>query len=114
MKASVRVMNSHDYSHFEVTLSSDQEMTPPEINRMRIEAQKLVDEAIRQYKAKKEHENKIANLSWERERLGREVEYIRAHYQESEWAPEQKAKVKALSDHDFLARDFDYFEEDAP
>lgn len=112
-RATVRVMNSYDYCHFEVALEDDcQDLA--DVNQLRIKAQKLVDESIRQYKAKKAHETRLANLSFERDRLVREVDYLRANYPESEWTPEQKAKVKALADHDHMQSEFGYDDEDAP
>lgn len=107
-KATVRVMNSHDYSHFEVVLGSDEELTLAEINKLRIQAQKLVDEAIRQYKAKKEHESRLSNLSFEYERLKKEVAHIKDNYREDERTPEQRAKIKALDDHEYIARQYEY------
>jgi hypothetical protein len=49
MQASVKVMRSYDYCHFEVCLSLDKEMTLGEINNMRKDAARLADEAVRQY-----------------------------------------------------------------
>ena len=49
-KATVRIMNSYDYSHFEVTLGSEQPLDAEGVNKMRAEAQRLVDIAIHDYK----------------------------------------------------------------
>ena len=56
MGASVKIMLSHDYCHFEVALSSDAAVTPVQVNVMRKKAQFLADEAVRQYKLAKERE----------------------------------------------------------
>jgi len=50
MGASVKIMLSHDYCHFEVSKSTDDNITDKEINQMRKDVQKLADEAVRQYK----------------------------------------------------------------
>ena len=107
-KAGVKVMNSYNYGHFEVTLSSDQEMTGKEINEMRKAAQRLVDEAIRQYQVAKVKAEKRTLLQYEKRRLEAEVKMIQEK-PKSEWSSEDKAKVKALDDHEYWAQhDFDY------
>lgn len=107
-KASVKIMNSYDYSHFETCLSSDESVTIEEVNSMRKVAQRLVDEAIRQFKVEKLKASQRANLMVEKTRLENEVERIKKQ-PKSEWTAEEKAKVKALADHDYWVRyDYDY------
>lgn len=53
MKASVKIMRSYDYNHFEVTLSSDEDMTLDEVNEMRKSAARLADQALLQYQLMK-------------------------------------------------------------
>jgi hypothetical protein len=43
-KASIKIMNSYDYSHFEVCLLSEKMVGIAEVNSMRKVAQRLVDE----------------------------------------------------------------------
>lgn len=57
-KPSVKVMRSYDYCHFEIALSSDQEMTLDQVNELRKCAAILVDESVRQYKIAKTREQK--------------------------------------------------------
>ncbi len=109
-KASIKVMNSYDYSHFETSLSGDKVMTIEEINGMRKVAQRLVDEAIRQYKVAKDMAGKKSNLQWERAILEKDVEIIQ-QIPKSEWTPEGKAKVKLIADKDWASQ-FDYDYED--
>lgn len=109
-KASVKVMNSYDYSHFEVSLASDQPMTIEEINGMRKTSQRLVDEAIRQYKIAKEKANQRENLGWETENLKKQFDIINKK-PISEWTPEEKAKIKLMGDKDWQSQ-FDYDYED--
>ena len=49
MGASVKIMLSYDYCHFEICKSTDENITDAEINKMRKDAQRLADEAVRQY-----------------------------------------------------------------
>lgn len=53
MGASVKVMLSHDYCHFEVSKSTDQEATNEQIDAMRKDCMRLADKAIEQYKIAK-------------------------------------------------------------
>ena len=109
-KASIKVMNSYDYSHFETSLASDKAITIEEINGMRKVSQRLVDEAIRQYKKAKEMANKRSNLQWERAVLQKDIEIIQQK-PKSEWSPEEKAKVKLIADKEWASQ-FDYDYED--
>ncbi len=109
-KASVKVMNSYDYSHFETSLASDNPMTIEEINGTRKVAQRLVDEAIRQYQIHKEMGIKKSANQWERDNLKRRVELIK-NKPKSEWSPQDKADVKLVSDRNWQSQ-FDYDYED--
>jgi len=109
-KASIKVMNSYDYSHFETSLASDKAITIEEINGMRKVSQRLVDEAIRQYKKAKEMANKRSNLQWERAVLQKDIEIIQQK-PKSEWSPEEKAKVQLIADKEWASQ-FDYDYED--
>jgi hypothetical protein len=97
MKGSVKIMQSYDYNHFEVTLSSDEEMDLKQINEMRKEAQRLTDEAIRQYKVSKQKAASRDKLDYERKSLANEVEHIKQK-PENEWTAEERAKIKAIAD----------------
>ncbi len=108
--ASVKVMRSYDYNHFECILSSEEKLDDKQINSMRIRAAKLVDHAIESYKIKKEHENRIANESWTRKDLENKVKAIIENFPKSQWTSEQKAQVKKLDDLKF-ADQFNYEEE---
>jgi hypothetical protein len=54
MGASVKIMLSYDWCHFEVCKSTDENVSDKGINQMRKDVQKLADEAVRQYKKAKE------------------------------------------------------------
>ena len=107
-KGSVKIMLSYDYCHFEVCLSSDKNMTLKKINETRKDAQRLADEAVRQYKvAKNKAELKIM-LKHERMRLENDVKMIKEKPL-SERTPEEKAKIKALRDKEYWKQyDYDY------
>lgn len=110
MKASVKVMRSYDYNHFEVCLSDDIDLTIVEVNRMRIQAAKLVDRAIEDYKKFKAHENKQINDRYKRDELERKAKTIKENYPKSEWTPEQMATVKAFEDYEWESQ-FNYDDE---
>ena len=115
VNASVKVMLSYNYCHFEVALSSDQQMTLIDVNEMRKSAMRLADEAVRQYQVAKERADKRISLRWDRERLVDDVKRIRELIPESEWTADHKAKVKALEDHAHWAQhNYDYEDEFEP
>ena len=109
--AHIKVMNSYDYGHFEITLGLSGKVTAEMVDDTRKDAQRLVDKAIHQYKqAKKYHEDMGS--------VGRRIDYIRSQVEsfkdvpESEYTPEQKALFQELNDHlYFSGRDYDYQED---
>ena len=109
MTISVKVMLSYDYNHFEICLSDEAEVvTIFEVNKLRKRAQRLADEAVRQYRVAKDTEFQRIARTNEFNGLAREVEGIRMH-PTSEWTAEQKAKVKALDDKEYWdAFSYDY------
>jgi hypothetical protein len=48
-KASVKIMRSYDYCHFEICLGTDEEKTLQQIDDLRKDAARLVDKAVAQY-----------------------------------------------------------------
>ena len=107
-QGSVKVMRSYDYCHFEVQLSSSDEKTIEQINDMRKDAARLVDKAVNQYGQWKRFHEWIGRDEYELRRLIESVDSIRKE-SESEWTPEQKAKVKLLNDvHFHRAREYNY------
>lgn len=106
-KASVKVMRSYDYCHFEVCLSSDEELTLEEVNNLRKDAARLTDEAVRQYKAARRLDSE---WPFKKAEILKEVEIIKEK-PASEWTPKEKALVKLVSDKNWEAR-WDYYDED--
>lgn len=103
MNASVKVMNSYDYCHFEVALSKE-EVSLEDVDNLRKEAQRLVDKAIAQYKIAKSAAAKLPSTELEHEAL-----FIKKEVPESERTPRQQAIVKAYEDFRFeSSRRYDY------
>lgn len=106
--ASVKVMNSYDYCHFEVALSAES-VSLQDVDNMRKEAQRLVDKAIKQYKIAKRDASRNRDVPFE---LQRQASAIMKNFPKSEWTPEQKAVIKAIDDINFRASRFYDYEDD--
>ena len=101
MSASVKIMLSFDYCHFEVSLSSEA-TTQAAANELRKTAQRLADEAVRQYKVAKSEAVKRSEAQCMLPAIKSEVEEIKK-LMPDEWTPRQKGTVKALEDAEFAA-----------
>lgn len=111
-KASVKVMRSYDYCHFEICLGTDDNLTIEQVDDLRKEAARLADKAVAQYKIAKSEASRRADIASERKRLEASVERI-SQIPESERTAEQKAVVKALDDHEYWERHkYDYDDDD--
>jgi len=102
-KGGVKIMLSYDYCHFEICLSSDEDKTLKEINEMRKQAQRLADEAVRQYivaKAKAYDELRYGDP----EEFYKEIVKI-SKIPEPERTPEQKAALKVWEDYQYNYED---------
>lgn len=104
-KASVKVMRSYDYCHFEVSLSSDDDMTLEQVDALRKDAALLADEAVRQYKIAKKKEDKRDRLEWEVRAALERVARIEQK-PKSEWTIEEAALMRAHADREFW-KDYD-------
>jgi sarcosine oxidase gamma subunit len=94
-------MLSFDYCHFEVSLSNEA-TTPAAANELRKTAQRLADEAVRQYQMAKSEASKRTQAQCMLSGLKSEVEEIKK-LNPDEWTPRQKGTVKALEDAEFAA-----------
>jgi len=114
MKGSVKIMLSYDYSHFEVALSSDEDMNATEVNALRKTAQRLADEAVRQYKKAKENAELRSQDKYNKARFLLEVKAIEA-VPEQERTVGEMAILKRYQDENWEAQfDHDYdYEDDA-
>jgi hypothetical protein len=106
--ATVKVMLSHNYNHFEASIALENEngVTFEDIDNARKDCNRLCDKAIKQYNIAKNMEVKRLNLASEKRVLEREVADIKARDKET-WTVTEKAKVKALEDHNWELR-WDY------
>lgn len=106
--ASVKVMISHNYNHFEtsMTLENESGVSVQDIDTARKDCQRLCDKAIKQYDIAKRVANKAIKLRSEKSMLEQEVARIKANPKET-WSVTDKAKVKALEDHNWELQ-FDY------
>ena len=104
MKASVKIMRSYDYNHFEVSLSIDEELTVEQVDDMRKDCARLVDKAVEQYKEFKSAASRCVDSELRRQAL-----VVIENYPKSEWTEEQKAIVKRHEDNVYWAsREYDY------
>lgn len=67
MDVTVRIMNSHNYGHFEVTLTEKDVEELEVVDSLRQQAQKLVRDAIADYKAVLAAEHKAEQEEWKRQ-----------------------------------------------
>jgi hypothetical protein len=110
MGASVKVMLSYDYCHFEVSKSSDADLSNEEIDAMRKDCMRLADKAIEQYKIAKKQQSLRSARGEERENMEREVAMIEKK-PESDRTPRELAKVKAYKDRnweEYISAKYDY------
>jgi hypothetical protein len=103
--ASVRVMRSYDYSHFEVCLTSSSATTPQGVDELRKAAQRLADHAVEQFKTAKSSAERRETMK--QEWLLKQAEDT----PETERTPEAKAIIKYHADAAFASQ-FDYDYED--
>ena len=106
--ASVKVMRSYDYCHFEVCLGVADNSTIDEVNEMRKEAMRLADQAVEQYKTARKAESFKLNLEEDFRVLRKKADVILENIPKSEWTPEQQAVVKKAEDHLFHSFNYDY------
>lgn len=125
MQASVKVMRSYDYCHFEVALSAEDVFCKGEneaerranqiaiVDELRKDAAILVDEAVRQYKLAKAKEQSRSSREWQVREILERIKYIEAK-SESEWTAEEAALMRSYRDKTFWASfdQDDYFYED--
>lgn len=113
MSASVKVMLSYDYCHFEVSKSTDDSVTDAQINEMRKDVQRLADEAVRQYTLAKRLADRSS--SQEKAMFLRKIDAI-SRKPENEWSIEEKAIMKHYQDEEWEKqfRPYDYDDDDQP
>ena len=114
MKGSVKIMLSYDYSHFEVALSTDEELNEAGVNDLRKTAQRLADEAVRQYKRAKETAALRDRGRIEKQYFLDDIARIK-RIPEGERTVDQVATLKQYADENWEAQfDHDYDYDDDP
>jgi hypothetical protein len=117
-KATVKVMRSFDYCHFEVSLSASgeepsfgavgiSENTDTAIDNMRKEAARLVDKAVEQYKLAKENAQRMESDGYRIARFHHECQMI-GEKPEGDRTPRDKAMLKTLQDGIHARRRYNY------
>lgn len=114
--ASVKVMLSYDYNHFESCMSVENEdgLTMKDIDDARKNCQRLCDKAIIQYKAAKSAEQNKMRSQMEKEQFERKVERIKMKSY-GERTVDELAIIKAYEDENWIKQfdyDYDYDEHD--
>lgn len=101
MGASVKIMLSYDYCHFEVCKGTDQPLSNKEINELRKDVQKLADEAVRQYRIAKDKYGEQLNKESDKEIFERRCKRIKEE-NKTDLSPEEQAMLKAYEDGSYV------------
>lgn len=107
--ASVRIMLSYDYCHFEICLGIDEQIELSQVDDLRKCAQRLADKAIDQYKTAKKENDRRGGIIYDIEQLESKVSTIKKVFPKNSWNPQQKAFIKAYDDlQSQLIRQYNY------
>lgn len=115
-EATVKVMRSYDYCHFEVTLKAQEffnsmyrtPISQAQIDELRKTAARLADKAVEQYKVAKDNAQRRERAEYNLD-LMRERAAAIEQKPEQERTPEEQAILKTIADRAFaLRRHFDY------
>ena len=110
--ASVKVMLSYDYCHFEVAMNieNDDGVDPKEIDKARKDCQRLADKAVSQYKIAKDMASKRTNGRYEMLNFESECKKIEAK-NEHDRTLKEIAMLKQYKDEKWEQKftyDYDY------
>jgi hypothetical protein len=114
--ASVKVMLSYDYSHFEASMSLENEsgLTMQEIDDARKKCQRLADKAVGQYKKAKEMAASRSDGEYRMRNFQDQCERIKAK-DEQDRTIKEIAMLKQYEDENWEAQfmtDYDYDDDD--
>jgi len=112
--ASVKVMRSYDYCHFEIMLgiSNDSGLSPADIDNARKDAQRLADKSVEQYKKAKQMAARRSNGEYEMASFEEECKKIEAK-DEINRTMKEIAMLKQYKDENWRKQfDYDYDYED--
>lgn len=114
-QATVKVMRSHDYCHFEISLSTSDTiegppLSLPEVDELRKAAARLADKAVEQYKIAKEWASKnLTTTIGEKYQRVKKLAEIAQETPEQQRTPEEKAIIKEVADLRYeMMRRYDY------
>ena len=107
--ASVKIMLSYDYSHFETSMSleNDEGVTKKEIDNARKDCQRLCDKAVEQYKLAREMAEKREDAQYKMHNFKAECERI-ALKKEGDRTLNESAMLKQYQQENWQAQ-FDYY-----
>ena len=112
--ASVKVMRSHDYCHFEVILAANVDCPPdsPEwfqqVDNLRKNAARLADKAVEQYKIAKSNQQ-IREMNAQQAKYTKQEADAIGDKPETERTPDEQAVLKTYKDRLYAAnREYDY------
>lgn len=114
--ASVKVMLSYDYSHFEASMSLENEsgISTKEIDEARKNCQRLADKAVGQYKTAKSIAAKRSNAEYDKKYFLAQVENIQKK-DENDRTIKEIAILKQYQDESWQSQfdyDYDYDDDD--
>jgi hypothetical protein len=110
MGASVKVMLSYDYCHFEISKSTDEDISNNAIDELRKDCMRLADKAIEQYKIAKAGADIRLNRKCDYDKAMRDVERINAKA-EADRTVGEIATVKAFNDKnwkEYISQQYNY------
>ncbi len=114
--ASVKVMLSYDYSHFEASMSVENEsgLTMQEIDDARKKCQRLADKAVGQYKKAKQMASNRSDGEYQMRNFQEQCKRIKAK-EEQDRTIKEIAMLKQYEDENWQAqfmREYDYDDDD--
>ena len=114
--ASVKVMLSYDYSHFEASMSVENEsgLTMQEIDESRKKCQRLADKAVGQYKKAKQMASNRSDGEFQMRNFQQQCERIKAK-DEQDRTIKEIAMLKQYEDEKWQAKfmqEYDYDDDD--
>ena len=114
--ASVKVMLSYDYSHFEASMSVENEsgLTMSDIDESRKKCQRLADKAVGQYKKAKQMASNRSDGEYQMRNFKEQCERIKAK-DEQDRTIKEIAMMKQYEDENWRAKfmyEYDYDDDD--
>lgn len=111
MPASVKIMLSYDYCHFEVCKSTDEELTNEQIDALRKDVQRLADKAVKQYKLKQQAANIRQRIEMKKYRFVNKCKELLNMPQEL-LSPEEQKMIESYKSGEYIEKfknpEYDY------